>query len=214
MTDTVRVWKPNSPNRAASTVILRGHEGQPRIAALSPDNRWLVTQSTDGGRLWDLAAPEQTLSPLVLPSDPELRTFYTFFNQKKKQLVVCGRYTPVVTLWDLSGSHPVVKELGRLEKQIQSVAISPNQRWFAVGSRIVKNGMLWDLWSPNPSAHPYILAGHKLGVSHLRFSPDGRWLLSGGHAPGGNISGKLLLWNMRAEDPKCEAARVASSESH
>jgi len=198
---TIRVWKPGSPHPAMPVAVLRGHEGNPRISALSSDNRWLVSQAKDGGRLWDLTAPDQTLSPLTLPGPRKMTDFQCFFDPHETRLVVCGRYTPVVLLWDLQGSFPAVSELGRLQKQIQSVAISPDRRWLAVGSRIDQNGLLWDLSSSEPAEHPYLLDGHAHGIRDLGFSPDGHWLVSGGYVPGGNLHPTLLLWNLQDDDP-------------
>ncbi len=51
---------------------------------------------------------------------------------------------------------------------------------------------LWNL--ADPAAEPAVLQGHYDGVYALAFSPDGRWLASGG------CVGEARLWRVRSDD--------------
>jgi WD40 repeat protein len=54
----------------ANSVVLRGHDKSVTAVAISPDNRWVVTSSSDNTtRIWDLRAKDPSTNPLVLSSD-------------------------------------------------------------------------------------------------------------------------------------------------
>jgi WD40 repeat protein len=54
--------------------LLRGHEGQVRAVAISPNSHWLVTGGQDRTvRLWDLMAKDPAANPVVLRGHDEQR---------------------------------------------------------------------------------------------------------------------------------------------
>jgi WD40 repeat protein len=56
---TARLWDLSAKDPAANPVVLRGHEDLVHAVAISPDNRWLVTGSSDNtARLWLLQVNE------------------------------------------------------------------------------------------------------------------------------------------------------------
>ena len=56
---TARLWDLTAPDPSASPVVLRGHGDGINAVAISPDNHWLVTASSDNtARLWTLRLDE------------------------------------------------------------------------------------------------------------------------------------------------------------
>ncbi|HEX6302936.1 MAG TPA: hypothetical protein VFZ76_02020 [Anaerolineales bacterium] len=96
---------------------------------------------------------------------------------------------------------------------IWTQAFSPDERWLATGGRD-KRIFLWDLHSPDPASAAIVLQegdqgqnGHTAEVTALAFSPDGRWLASGGRD---NIA---ILWDLRAEDPRMSGLVLPGHEN-
>jgi len=91
--------------------------------------------------------------------------------------------------------------------------LSPNGRIFATGGddNIVR------LWRTNqPSLPPVVLRGHTAAVTHLTFSPNGRWLVSGCEDQRDiNLSGRdnrALLWDL--QHPHFPARALTIPESY
>lgn len=96
---------------------------------------------------------------------------------------------------------------------IWTQAFSPDGRWLATGGRD-KRIFLWEMGSPDPAAAPIVLKegeqgqnGHTAEITALAFSPDGRWLASGGRD---NIT---ILWDLGSEDPRMSGTILEGHEN-
>jgi WD40 repeat protein len=185
--DTVRLWdvsatlalseakEPNpglqTENPASAVWVLRGHESGVTSVSFSPDGRWLASGSDDAtARLWDVS---------TLSGQNEAEGFITG-NQAKEAAI-----------------HPFV--LDQHSDGVTSVAFSAGGQWLATGSRD-QIARLWDLSilmsddrpADSLSLDPRELRGHEGPVTSVAFSPDDRWLATGG----GGWDDTAWLWDI------------------
>jgi len=161
----VRLWS-FSIGEAFRT--LSGHTDLVFSIAFSPDNKRLVSGSADQTlKLWDL-------------DTGKVRTFGGFpvsvnsvaFSPDGNKFAGAG--DGVIRLWD-TDSGTELKPL-RNAGMFPSIAFSPNGRMLAAGSF---DGAIhiWDLDQDMP---PVVLKGYDLPVNRVRFSKDGKTLVSRG----------------------------------
>ena len=175
--------------------VLRGHQGAIEVAAISPDNRWLVTGSWDGtARVWDLAAPDPAAGSVVLRGHEG--HILALAISADSQWLITGGEDAAARLWDVSALrdadltalHPAAAPtvLHGHEGPVHAVAVSPDSRWLVTGSEDA-TARLWDvpalldagLTAPRLAAAPVALRGHAEAVYAAAISPDGQWLVTG-----------------------------------
>jgi WD40 repeat protein len=192
---TVRLW--DLGDWAVELVTLRGHEEGVHVLAFSPDGGWLATGGHDkSARLWDVSAALNTgagggvVEPVMLPHKEGIEALA--FSPDGEWLAT-GSEDRTAQLWRVppvaqagagdAEAEPVV--LRGHEGGIRTLAFSSDGLWLATGSwdRTVR---LWNVaaavaaGAEGPAAEPVVLRGHGSGVGTLAFSPDGRWLATGG----------------------------------
>jgi WD40 repeat protein len=173
--------------------------------SISPNSHWLVTNDSEGVRLWDLSAADPSRSPIAIPTSGEATQLS--ISPSGHWLVTASADS--IDLWDLSAADPAAGAGSIVTKnwdaRISPLLFSPDERWL-VGER--HESWLWavDLSSPNPAASLITLRGCERYVFEVGCSPDGRWLIatdsSGGDwlgAPGTYSTARL--WDMTAPDP-------------
>src|SRR5207302_668576 len=97
--NTARLWDLSAKDPAASSLVLRGHDGEVSAVAISTDNRWLVTGSADRtARLWDLKAQDPAARSLVLHGH-ESSVFAETISLDNHWLVT-GSWDGAARLWD------------------------------------------------------------------------------------------------------------------
>lgn len=140
--------------------------------ALCPDGRSLVSCAFDGSvRIWDLQAEPDLRTEATLPT--LVGGYGASFTADSRRVITASLTNPV-TIWDVvTGEAETIPGLGTNN---QSVALSPDQRLLAVGSR---DGTLklWDL------ANQCLLQArkaHQSPVLKLCFLDAGKSLLSAG----------------------------------
>jgi WD40 repeat protein len=103
-----------------------------------------------------------------------------------------------VRLWDTASTDPVGTSsvLWKQNGEANAVAFSPDGLWLA-GGFLDGTARLWERRGPKPFATSRPLQGHR-SVGFVRFSPDGRWLVTMG-------GGVQRLWDMTSHDPSASS---------
>jgi WD40 repeat protein len=151
---------------------LKAHDGGLLCAAVSPDDRFLVTADRKGAvKVWDLASG-QLVATLPGHSREVQRAV---FSPDGRTLATCST-DRTVRLWDVPTWREQKCLSGGHELTVTSVAFSPNGKLLASAGRDNRI-VLWDL--PQGRPRPARLA-HSDVAYDVAFTPDGRTLVSVG----------------------------------
>jgi WD40 repeat protein len=191
----VRIWNPGDGRLLHS---LKGHSLNVWEVRFSPDGRRLASGSFDSTvRLWDSA----TGAPLATLSDHEEAVVGLAWSPDGRWLATGGDDSTIRLRRASDG-----KAVRRLDagNHVYKLAFSPDGRWLAQAGRARGAlGTFWHgltggggegeplhLWRVADGALVEALAAPE-DIAHLRFSPDGRWLVTSGD------DGVITLWKLR-----------------
>ncbi len=200
-------------------IVFAGHDDHVRGLDFSPDARLLASGSVDGTiRLWDFAAaaaaaqvpgadrpisPGRTLGVLTGHSAP---VHDVVFDPGGQRLISCGA-DRTIRVWDVRADAPVSDARGRHFYRVARRRLINTLRGHArpvrrlrvlPDGRIVSGGEdgTVRLWAQDAEDIPR-LREHFSSVFSVAFTPDGRYVLSGG----GANDDCLAVWDPRTCTP-------------
>jgi WD40 repeat protein/beta-lactamase regulating signal transducer with metallopeptidase domain len=209
---------------ATPLCTLKDHRGAVRFLVLSPDGKTLATASLDGTvKLWDTAAlgEEGTAAPrasfqatagysfdcVAFSPDGKLLAASESRIPRPPNARVIGGGAGQIKLWDLAknGELGVLTPrhvLRGLAGRVLALAFSPDSKTLASAGGTYKafsEIKLWDVPRGDERGEltPRLeLHGHKDWVECIKFSPDGKTLVTGGGSEGS--PGEVYLWKLPA----------------
>jgi WD40 repeat protein len=182
-----------------------GHGNSVNAVAFNPAGTQLATACSDGRlRIFDVAKGT-LLRQVIAHNTPNLTGIYCVAWSKDGKQVVTGSQDQSLKLWDATNGN-LVKEFKAYKEKVfekghqesvLSVAFSPDGKQLVSGSwdktikvwNIADGSVARDLVNPafKPASHPgYVYA--------LRFTKDGKHLISAGGAP--RLKGYLAQWEL------------------
>jgi WD40 repeat protein len=212
-----RLWDLAAPDPAAAPLTIPNGTAPGALApsyvhnrlGFSSDGRYLIAMMEEPPKeqpalwAWDLRQ-------LPHVSTPQILSFKA--GEHLGRFTLQGHWLLALSdeaayAWDLTASDfaakPPRKIVTGADNSGLSIAMSPDERWLAVGGSD-DSTRLWAM--SNLSSTPQVLLGQNVIVSNLAFSPDSQWLATSGPIGGGGggyyelpkrfVGSTVLLWNL------------------
>jgi hypothetical protein len=187
----------NLANPGSKPLVVKGHKGPVNDIKFLPDNSGFISAGSDRTLRFTNQQTGQSRQLLSMPFD--LKSIDVSADGK---LLVGGSAAGQLVLVNLtSNSMTVIQDDAPKHIRIYSVAFhpDPSKQLIAYGAEVLneKNATLkgivklFDLSEKKVTKE---LSGHKAGISHLGFSPDGLLLASAG------LDHKLQMWVVDKEE--------------
>ena len=157
----------------------RGHSGSVEVVAFSPDGRYALSGSQDKTlKLWEVS------------NGKEIRTFpghetpvkSAVFNRDGKYVLSIGSYDKTLKLWDVA-TGKAIRTLSGYDNSVSAAAFSPDGKCVLSAREYSNNERKYEmkLWDVATGREMKTFQGNYRVLS-LAFSPDGRYVLSGGES--------------------------------
>jgi len=224
--DDLRLWdlRAQDPMRSLLCVPMYGRKAARCV--ISPDGRWLAIGQTlaGGGELGSAAATviydltgADPVAPAIQLKGHKVGVYSLAFSIDS-QILATGGVEGEVRLWDLSCENPEqpIAAFGGHPGVVAVVALSPDLHWLASGCATTRLDSrynddmvrIWDLTSPAPERSGIVLKAcsrSHLFVTTAAFSPNARWLVTGGE-------GEMRAWSLPISDLIDTALRTAGRQ--
>jgi WD40 repeat protein len=165
-------------------ILVGKHDHNLTAVLFDPAGKHIASADTTGEiRIWSLSQDFKTPRRTIAARGP---VWNLFFNSSGSILAV--RYengNHPICLWDMNG--PIDADPFILQRGVQPgyIEFDPFDRWVAVCYS--ESFAIW----PLKSIYPYVLHGEGNRGAGVRFTRDGKWLVSV------SVSGSIRLWNAK-----------------
>jgi WD40 repeat protein len=200
---TVRLWNLQTGKELH---CFTGHTDAVVGVAISPDGKFGLSGSLDNTvRLWRLPdLPPDRKQAAVAEEVGEIRQFLghtktataVVFLKDGRRFVSCGESDRTIRVWEVATG----KQLARLgptdDITVDCLALCPDQRHLLSGGMVkpwpanTGSVRLWDL-ETGKELHHFGGFGDFGRIARLAVSPDGQWVLGGGHQQ------TMRLWDLK-----------------
>eukprot|EP00842_Homolaphlyctis_polyrhiza_P003866 jgi/Hompol1/4480/HPOL_003675-RA len=194
-TEQIRVYDIETRN----CDIVYGHSDTVLSVASSADGKYMITGSKDhSATIWKLDMSQSRLEDRYkivanCTGHTEPVTAVTFSRHAAKLFAVTGSQDRTIKVWDLDAVDKASNKIKARytfqahEKDIQSVAVSPNNKMIASGA-LDKTAKLW---SSLDGSLLGTFKGHKRGIWNVKFSPIDQVLATA------STDKTIKIWNIQ-----------------
>ncbi len=172
---TIRLWDPVTGKELRR---IESYEASLNAVVFTPDGKAVLTGGLGATpRLWDAASGKELLRYVGHRAKVNSVAY-----SPDGSLIISGYDDETASLWDAKTGDEIRKFVAHpdddreIPYQVRCVAFSPD------GSQVaVVNNLETQLWDAASDKELWVIKGH---YQTAVFSPDGRYLLAGGHDPG------------------------------
>ncbi|MFN3193010.1 MAG: protein kinase domain-containing protein [Aureliella sp.] len=136
--------------------IIPGDRGGKNINAICPNSRWVFSRYGTSAWLWDLNSEDPGASNIELTGLNDIQFPYVYTFSHDGSMVAAGTQTAQAVVWKIDEMEEEQKTLSPWRtvfpsiSTIWSLAISPDNRWLACGTRDSLI-LVWNIEDENPS---------------------------------------------------------------
>ena len=172
--DGIKIWDIAVSRELARLI---GHNCQVESVAFSPDGKQIVSADCDGGiKLWDIS--NGTEQKTILNHTGGLRARHVAFSPDGER-IVSGDSSGTFRIWDTATGEELTTFHGpKGWSSENAVEFSPDGKLVASCSGGMD--MTVNVWDATTGKELITLKGHELWVSCVAFSPNGKFIASGG----------------------------------
>jgi WD40 repeat protein len=162
------------------------HSGICWVAAFSPDNRWLLSASSDStAQLWDAASGKPALPPFRHEGPVLWASFSPDGRAIATSTIATSTESGTARVWD-AATGQLLSEPMRHPAAVWYVKWSPDGRFLAT-TCVDGLARLWDAFTGHLVAEPFVSNQEN---RRAEFSPDGRRLLTA------SLDGTAKVWDL------------------
>ncbi|MET9626843.1 helix-turn-helix domain-containing protein [Lentzea sp. NPDC006480] len=172
----IRLFDVTDPRKPFEKARVTGHVGQVQAVQFTPDGRTLVSSGEDKTvRVWDVTGPP-ALARTIQAHDELVHAVAV--NRTGTTIASAG-WDGTVKLWNLAtGEHLATIPVSATKFTTYAVAFSPND--VLAANTDTDEARLWDAKDPRNPVPLGRAAEHTFHDHSLAFSPDGRFMATGG----------------------------------
>ncbi|KAG8730321.1 hypothetical protein FRC12_020339 [Ceratobasidium sp. 428] len=185
--ETIHIWNALTGQLVGQP--LKGHAGDIRVLAYSPDGAYIVSDSGNTIRIWNVHSGQPVGQPLGRHTDLMI---FTMAYSPDGAYIVSGSDDSTIRIWDARTGEPVGQPMEEHANLVSCVEYSPDGAYIVSGSWDWTI-CIWDAYLGQPAGQR--LRGHKGAVTSVAYSSDGALIVSG------SDDGTIRIWDAYTGQP-------------